>query len=71
MNDRQRRLWLPLLVLLGALVAWATLLGLGAYLEPSADRPQHDPRKMLIVVAAMAGFLAFWGVALWLRSWRK
>ena len=50
---------------------WAGLFALGAYLEPSADKPQHDFRKPLIVLGTMAAFLAFWGVALWRRSRRK
>jgi hypothetical protein len=71
LDHQERKRWLPLAALGGALVLWAVFLGLGAFLEPSADRPRHDPRKFLIVLAAMAGFLTFWGLALWVRSRRK
>jgi hypothetical protein len=71
LDDTQRKRWLPLGVLIGALVLWAGLLGLGAFLEPSADEPRHDVRKPLIVLAAMAAFLTFWGLALWIRSRRN
>ena len=36
-----------------------------------ADQPRHDLRKPLIILAVMAAFLAFWGLALWLRSRRQ
>jgi membrane protein DedA with SNARE-associated domain len=63
--------WLPLVLLAVALVVWAGLFAAGAYLEPSADQPHHDLRKPLIILGAMALFLTFWGLALWLRARRK
>lgn len=71
MNIEMRKKWLPFTILAAALVAWAALFALGAYLEPSADKPRHDLRKPLIVMSTMAAFLAFWGIALWLRNRRK
>jgi membrane protein DedA with SNARE-associated domain len=71
MDDKQRRKWLPLAILAVALVVWAGLFALGAYLELGADQPRHDLRKPLIVLGCMAAFLAFWGVALWRRARRK
>src|SRR5687768_14466908 len=70
MTPDRRKLWLPLGVLAGALVLWASLLALGAYLEWGADQPQHDLRKPLIVLATMAAFLAVWGIALLVRARR-
>ena len=55
----------------GALVIWAALFAAGAYLELGADHPRHDLRKPLIILASMAAFLAFWGLALWIRARRK
>jgi hypothetical protein len=69
MSD-QRKNWLPFAILAAALVLWAGLLALGSYLEWGADQPRHDLRKPLIIVACMAAFLAFWGVALWRRTRR-
>jgi membrane protein DedA with SNARE-associated domain len=63
--------WLPLALLGGALVIWAALFAVGAYLEPSADRPRHDIRKPIIILATMATFLAIWAMALWWRNRRK
>jgi membrane protein DedA with SNARE-associated domain len=63
--------WLPLVLLAVALLVWAGLFAAGAYFEPSADKPHHDLRKPLIILAAMALFLVFWGLALWLRARRK
>jgi membrane protein DedA with SNARE-associated domain len=71
MDLETRKKWLPLIILAAALVAWAGVFALGAYLEPSADKPIHDWRKPLIVLGSMAAFLAFWGVALWRRERRN
>jgi hypothetical protein len=65
-----RRNWLPFAVIAAALVVWAGLFALGAYLQPGVDQPRHDLRKALIVLGCMAGFLAIWGGALWRRSRR-
>lgn len=71
MDIETRKKWLPFAILAAALVVWAGVFALGAYLEPSADKPVHDLRKPLIVMGTMAAFLAFWGVALWRRSRRN
>jgi hypothetical protein len=71
MNSDRRNPWLPLVILIGALVVWAGWLALGTYLEWGADQPRHDPRKAWIVLGSMAGFLALWGVALVLRGRRR
>jgi membrane protein DedA with SNARE-associated domain len=71
MNSDTRTKWLPLAILAGALLVWAGVFALGTYLQPGADQPHHDFRKPLIVMAAMACFLSFWGIALWLRSRRS
>jgi hypothetical protein len=57
-------------MLAAALVVWAAIFALGAYLEWGADKPRHDFRKPLIILGTMAAFLAFWGLALWVRSRR-
>jgi hypothetical protein len=71
MNDEQRKLWLPLLVLAGALVLWAGMLALGAFLQLGDEQSPRDLAKPLAVFGAMCVFLALWGWALWLRSRRK
>jgi hypothetical protein len=71
MNESKSKKWLPLALLAVALVVWAGVFAAGAYLEPSADLPRHDARKPLIILATMATFLGFWGLALWLRNRRK
>jgi hypothetical protein len=71
MELETRKKWLPFAILAAALTVWAGLFALGAYLEPGADQPRHDPRKPLIILGCMAAFLAFWGIALWRRSRRK
>jgi membrane protein DedA with SNARE-associated domain len=71
MSFSSRKSWLAIAVLAAALVIWASLFALGAYLESGADRPRHDYRKPLIILATMAAFLAFWGIALWRRSRRR
>jgi membrane protein DedA with SNARE-associated domain len=70
MSDLPRKNWLPFAALAAALVVWAVLFAVGAYLELGADRPAHDWRKPLVVLACMAVFLALWGLALW-RSARR
>ena len=58
-------------VLGGGLVIWAALFALGAYLEWGADRPRHDLRTPIIILAVMGAFLSMWGLALWLRTRRQ
>jgi membrane protein DedA with SNARE-associated domain len=70
MDETTRKKWLPLAVLAGALLVWAGLFALGAYLELGADQPHRDYRKPLIIMGAMLAFLSFWGIALWLRKRR-
>jgi hypothetical protein len=68
MESETRKKWLPLAILAGALVLWAGLFAIGAYLQPGDDNPQHDLRKPLIILGSMAIFLALWGLALWARA---
>jgi hypothetical protein len=67
-NRSQQKKWVPLAILAAALIVWATLLALGAFLELGADEPRHDFRKPMLVLGAMTAFLAVWGVALWNRD---
>ncbi len=53
-----------------ALLLWGLVLGLGAALEIRGDE-EADWRKLVVVWAATACFLCFWGAALWVRSWRS
>jgi hypothetical protein len=71
MNDNQRTRWLPLILLGSALLLWAAMLAIGAFLQLGADQPASDLRKPLAILGAMCVFLAAWGVALWLRGRRK
>ena len=68
MGIESRKKWLPLAILAAALVVWAGLFAIGAYLQLGDDNPQHDLRKPLIILGTMAAFLALWGVALAIRS---
>lgn len=70
MNENTRKNLLPIFMLAAALLIWAVMFAVGAYLEWGADQPRHDLRKPLIIMATMIGFLAFWGAALWLRGRR-
>jgi membrane protein DedA with SNARE-associated domain len=70
MSRSLRNPWLPFAVLAAALIIWAGLFALGAYLEWGADQPRHDLRKPLIILVTMAAFLAIWGLALGFRAWR-
>ncbi len=70
MDDSARKKWLPLAVLAAALLVWAGLFALGAYLALGADRPRHDFRKPLIIMGFMVTFLTLWGLALWARARR-
>jgi hypothetical protein len=62
--------WIAFAILAGGLAIWAALFALGAYLEWGADRPRHDLRKPLVILATMAVFLSVWGLALWNRARR-
>jgi hypothetical protein len=68
MQSETRKKWLPLAILAAALVVWAGLFAVGAYLQPGDDNPQRDLRKPLIILGTMGVFLALWGIALVIRS---
>ena len=67
MDPSIRKNWLPLGLLAVALLVWASIFALGAYLQVGADQPRHDLRKPLIILGSMAIFLSLWGLALWKR----
>lgn len=71
MTCSQQKSLLPIAMLATALLIWAGLFAMGAYLEWGADRPRHDFRKPLIILGCMAGFLAFWAILLWRRAKRN
>ncbi len=68
MTSDQNKTWLPIFLIAGALVAWGTLLGVGAYLAPSGKAAGADYRKFLVIAATTGGFLLFWGLALASRA---
>jgi hypothetical protein len=69
-DHKRHNTWIAFGVLAGGLVIWAALFALGAYLEWGADQPRHDLRKPAVILATMAVFLSFWGLALWNRARR-
>jgi hypothetical protein len=75
MNDQNSEVrnnrWGPLLAIVAALVIWGGLLALGAYWAPSGEQAGHDRRKLWVVAATTFGFLAMWGLAIWLGGRRK
>lgn len=71
MEKNQRSKWLPLMLFGLALVIWAGLFALGAYLELGADSPRRDYRKPLVVLGTMAVFLGAWWLLLWKRAGRR
>jgi hypothetical protein len=70
MEKNRRSQWLPLMLLGLALVIWAGLFAVGAYLELGADSPRRDFRKPLVVLATMSVFLGVWWLLLWKRAGR-
>ncbi|HEY3391989.1 MAG TPA: hypothetical protein VGK58_04740 [Lacipirellulaceae bacterium] len=70
MEKNLRIQWLPLMFLGLALMIWAGLFALGAYLELGADSPRRDFRKPLVVLATMTVFLVAWWLLLWKRTRR-
>lgn len=71
MEKNLRSQWLPLMLLALALVIWAGLFAVGAYLELGADSPRRDFRKPLVVLATMAAFLGAWWLLLCKRAGRN
>jgi hypothetical protein len=59
-TNRRLLLW----AIVGGLVAWGCLLGLGAYLGLDPQTPDRDYRRLWVVVAMTGGFLVFWLLAL-------
>ncbi|HEY4233309.1 MAG TPA: hypothetical protein VGM76_07770 [Lacipirellulaceae bacterium] len=70
MSNQPSRTWLPLTILGVALILWAGMLAIGAFLQMGADQPHHDWRRAAIVGGCMLGFLCIWSLALWGRSRR-
>jgi len=64
MTSDQKKLWLPILLIAAALLAWGTILGVGAYLSPTGKYAGADHRKFLILAATTGGFLLFWGLVM-------
>jgi hypothetical protein len=60
----------PLAWLAAALLLWAALFAIGAYIKLSPGAVEHDVRKPLIIMASMATFLLLWALALWFRARR-
>ena len=58
-------------LVIGAVAAWAALLGLGAYLGLDPQTPDRDPRRLAVVAVTFGLFLAVWLGALWLRGRRR
>ncbi|MCH2114631.1 MAG: hypothetical protein MK171_06955 [Pirellulales bacterium] len=67
MHSEFKQKWLPVVVVAGALAAWAILLSLGAFLAPADEAQAKDPRKLLMVAATMGLFLLLWALVLWIR----
>jgi len=68
MTSDQNKTWLPIFLIAGALVAWGTVLGVGAYLAPVGKEAGADWRKFLVLAATTGGFLLLWGLALASRA---
>ena len=64
--NRRLMLW----SIVAGLAAWGVLLGLGAYLGLDPETPDRDVRRLAFVGGAVAVFLAFWMILLWLRRRR-
>jgi uncharacterized membrane protein HdeD (DUF308 family) len=58
----QRAKWRLIALLIAAVLAWGIFHAIGAY------RFNHDPRRAIMVLACVLGFLAFWGLLLWNRA---
>jgi hypothetical protein len=71
MNDKQQASRWMIAGLVVALLVWAGLLALGAFLQLGADHPRRELAKPLVLFGSMCVFLALWGWGLWLRSRRK
>ena len=70
MTNEQKKLWLPLLAIAGAMAIWGTILGIGAYLSPSGKYAGADVRKFLVLATTTSGFLLFWALVLIPRAAR-
>ena len=68
MTSDKNKTWLPIFLIAGAMVAWGTVLGVGAYLAPTGRAAGADWRKFLVLAATTGGFLLFWGLALVARG---
>jgi hypothetical protein len=62
-TNRRVLLW----AIVGGLVAWGCLLGLGAYLGLDPQTPDRDFRRLWMVAATTGGFLVLWLLALAIR----
>ncbi|HEX6960875.1 MAG TPA: hypothetical protein VF175_03350 [Lacipirellula sp.] len=65
-TNRRLLVW----AIIGGVVAWGALLGLGAYLGLDPQTPDRDFRRLWVVAATTSGFLAFWLLMLALKRRR-
>lgn len=64
MTPEKNRIWLPVVVIAGALFAWMAVLAAGAYWAPVGEREGGDFRKLGVVAVTTGIFLLLWGFVL-------
>ncbi len=65
MSTEKNQTWLPVVLIIGALLAWMGVLAAGAYWAPVGEREGGDFRKLWVVAATTGCFLLLWGAVLY------
>lgn len=68
MTTEKNQIWLPVVLIAGALLGWMGLLAVGAYWAPVGEGEGGDFRKLWVVAATTGGFLLLWGLVLAIRQ---
>jgi|GEM_PF-3113361 len=68
MEPDKNQTWLPVVLIVGALLGWMGILAAGAYWASVGEGAGGDYRKLWVVAATTGGFLLLWGAVLAIRQ---
>lgn len=74
MSNEKNKIWLPVILIAVAILAWMSILAAGAYWAPNGNGEGGDIRKLWVVVGTTGLFFLLWGFVLYrvqVKSHRK
>lgn len=65
MSNEKNKIWLPVILIAVAILAWMSILAAGAYWAPNGDGEGGDIRKIGVVAGTTGLFFLLWGFVLY------